>query len=1501
MAVSMDVIKRVVIQGSSEGLDKVEGELRKLTSTTDGVSVSFEKASRSQLSAEAAYKRLSASIDPTDRAQQQITRSTSTLDRALKQGIITQDEYAKRLGQIREKYSSAAAANDNMANSSKLARHELINLSRQVQDVGVSIYSGQPALTVFIQQGSQIADVFIASKASLADFGRQVLGFVARNPFLVLAGGVAALGAGVLVAASYLNNYVKVLDDLSRSSGIAAKDLSQLREAAAVKGVSNSDFVSGINSFAEKIDQAKKGTNELGQLFKLNGKAISDNVTNLYTVADLVKNAADYQDKKNILEAAGLSTTAESVRYYSQGAEELKKQKEAAAGFGAETEKLAANARAFDEAWNKAWESFKSYAVTSISESLAEIKKIASDPTVQAIIAFMSLTPEQAYGVWKGAVSRTIQRAKDWYNGTPAPSYNPGIPEGYEVVPPTQQYGPDLPKITETTKALKEQMRVLQDRISLLGESASAEDKLALAELKIKQALLEKIPLSYKDIAAIRANAVAVKEGAAERESAWDKATNAMSRHMAQTQADIATIGQSIEAQTQLKNEVKLLEAAKESDIGVTQQQIDIYIKLRATMSQISALKGAGISLDEGKLKTFLELPKADAKATETLKEQKKLYESLTNAASQFVTTIVEGFAKGENLAKTLQNALASLGNQLISMGSQNLVGNLFKATADNGQQAGGLLGGGLTSLLGLGSALAPGVGSIVALGVGTALTFFSQSKQKADQAAQAAAQAAQQLAEAQKQWASMAGQVSSWMAEWTTGFAGELGKAIESARSQMQQFANAASAAHDAAGVAAVQDAFNRGVTRSIQEAITALQNYGTEQSEVARQIEDVNNKSTDLKNVLVQWGVAAADAAQIVDTKLNAALERLRNNFLADIVRKINDLAGGTWINQLNDLVSEIAQLRQDAAALGIQTTQIDTYYVLAAQKVIDSNKLTGDAFNTVAQTLGPLGGQLHEFNAALEETAQAVKRTAEQIRQTIQSYQDQLFIAQQDQQTLAGALAVFDLQAQRAREEEVAQGGEALVALEALQAQQRLNIIADFNKKALEEQQRADEERLRQQQQAAEEQQRIWDEASKFLQNALQNIQGWISSFLAGAQSPLSPAGRLASAQSTFSTQYAAAIGGNRDALSGITGNAQALVDAIRAMYGSGATGQTLINQLLDQLNALPAQVSPEQFIVNQLNPSIQSTTTAVATNTSAIQSMQAALQSALSTSNPSAIASALSTYFSQLDTNVNDLLDYNELVSGLGGMANNSQLAAMFKTLDTDNSGSLSRLELINATASGTTSATNTVNSSIGGVKADTTAMNTSLLALAQVSNNTGTTSTNTANSYSALLNIANTLNTISGQIGNTGVSTSLVGEVERVRSNLVVQNANWGSGWATSPATYAAGQAIAQYGAGGYVDGPSHFYGGRNINVEGGEYVINKQATARNLPLLAAINSGSANDNNSNGELSELIARVASLEKTLVRAVAASGTLVASQVESLNETQRELNKRMKRAS
>lgn len=1355
--------------------------------------------------------------------------------------------------------AATAAVNDNAKAMAALGFQTKQTLV-QLPDIIQGIASGQGVFRTAIQQGGQLVQIYGMGPGGVGGSLRQVGSELAAmvTPMRLLGGGAVALGVALLAGLNSWKNFALQLDDLAHAAGTTTQEMAKLQAVASFKGIGQQDFASGMEKFAAATYEAQTGTGELAKLLRANGQTVGDTATNIERVADLIKNAGSDQQRLQLLQQAGLPATMEWVRLLSQGADGIKKAKDAAAEFGgAANDQLVAKAREFDEAWNKAWTNFglqAKNAVVGASNLLDQLSQAGN--VLLSKLASGGLAEIGANLLKTGRGNPLSGDVDSLYGGLLRGGARAG-----STVDPRQR---------------EQALRIEQQYIQTLGELATVQQRVRLEYIAIAQARANGIDISEKEEAALLRLAAA----------------NARS---ADVQAVVGALGSAATITEQynakLAQLVVLLDSGKlsfdEFNRAVSGLKLDNQITV--LQERVSALGSFATDADkyalaQAQLNQKLQQGKIDQDTyNKALLQANPIFKTLTDSAEQFGTALVEGLAKGEDMAHVLNNALQQVGSTLIRVGVQTAV-----AGAATGNPA------------------AAGMG-LIEIGVGAAISYFASSKQKADQAAQAAAQAAQQLAEAQKQWASMAGKMSSWMAEWTTGFSGELSKAIESARSQMQQFANAANAAHDPAGVAAVQAAFNAGVVRSIQEAINALQNYGTEQSEVAKQIEDVRNKSTDLKNVMIEFGAAAADAAKSVDTQLNAALERLKTKFIDELASKINDLVGAGWVNQLNDLVAEVAQLRQDAAALGIQTSLIDTYYVLAAQKVIDSNELTGASFNAVANALGPLGAGLHEFVAEAEQAAEKLKRSAAEIASAIQNYQDQLFIATQDTNTLAGALAVFDLQARRAREQEIAAGGEALAALEALQAQQRFNIVADFNKRALEEQKRADEERLRQQQRAAEEQQRIWDEAAKFLQGALQNIQNWISSFLAGAQSPLSPSARLASAQSTFSTQYSAALGGDRDALSGITGNAQSLVEAIRAVYGSTTAGQTLIDSMLSQLQSLPSQVSPEQFIVNNLTPPLQDIT-------SAINDMKVDIGAAIATDNPQNIAQALSTYFNAIDSNTDGLLTSTELTSALGA----DYATGVLHAIDQNGDGIISRAETINQSLGG--SAT-TAGDSISGIDSNTTPLRSNVASspfdsliqsiagvggtnsfLSSLLGNLGGTNHNPADDLSAMRGLLNTtaggwLGTLSNQIGNTLTGGTLTGTTERVRYNLESQNKEWRVGWAPAGSIWApgtGGAAISYLEKGGVIDGPRHASGGVLVNAEGGEYVVNRHDTARFRGALDQMNFGhslpASNDN------TDIIQRLDRLERAIVGATMANAEIVSNNIADLNKTQTELNKR-----
>jgi hypothetical protein len=244
---------------------------------------------------------------------------------------------------------------------------------------------------------------------------------------------------------------------------------------------------------------------------------------------------------------------------------------------------------------------------------------------------------------------------------------------------------------------------------------------------------------------------------------------------------------------------------------------------------------------------------------------------------------------------------------------------------------------------------------------------------------------------------------------------------------------------------------------------------------------------------------------------------------------------------------------------------------------------------------------------------------------------------------------------------------------------------------------------------------------------------SVVDFINNLLSGPDSTFSPTQTLASAQSVYNANLVLAQSGNLDAQSKFPELAGNLDKAARAVYASSEGYQNIKSQIIAQGLALPAVqqttdpvVQVMRDVLTAINAGIQSQATDA--------TLIGTIKTAIDAGNAAQVATALSTYFNKIDTNTSQSIDYNEMVSALtpvvtntngtidqaattaalANMANNSALVSMFTRLDTDNSGSISRLDLIKTAAQG-------------------------------ANDNTGATATNTANTKAAL-DAANALNT-----------------------------------------------------------------------------------------------------------------------------------------------------------
>lgn len=166
--------------GFERGMDQAE---RALASTT--------KAMQRQ---EAAADKLVGQIDPIAGALQRVTKQQIELEKHFQAGIIPKGEF-ERLNTILNTQANAVANTNKQfekgAISAKQYQAALHNVPAQFTDIAVSLQAGQAPLTVLLQQGGQLKDMFGGLGPATKALGGYVLGLV--NPFTVAAAAAAVL------------------------------------------------------------------------------------------------------------------------------------------------------------------------------------------------------------------------------------------------------------------------------------------------------------------------------------------------------------------------------------------------------------------------------------------------------------------------------------------------------------------------------------------------------------------------------------------------------------------------------------------------------------------------------------------------------------------------------------------------------------------------------------------------------------------------------------------------------------------------------------------------------------------------------------------------------------------------------------------------------------------------------------------------------------------------------------------------------------------------------------------------------------------------------------------------------------------------------------------------------------------------------------------------------------------------------------------------------------
>jgi hypothetical protein len=270
------------------------------------------------------------------------------------------------------------------AQSVGLARHEMINLTRQLNDVGVSLASGMSPLMVLIQQGAQISDVFQSSNASVGAAMRQIL-FNAKAMSIGVVAAFAGIGAAALVNVRHLEK----LSDTARALGTNRSALNEFNRQGNLLGVDPAKMNEELLGLAENLRKAQIAGGDLADKLAAIGINIKSfdlskpgEFARLFEqVAEKVRNGNNELDKLNALKLLGLSSEFRKV--FDEGGDAIRKfARDSAAAAETSTKPIEEKLRELRTVASNVWKSIVETAI----DYMWQLKQVATQ-IINAIIA----------------------------------------------------------------------------------------------------------------------------------------------------------------------------------------------------------------------------------------------------------------------------------------------------------------------------------------------------------------------------------------------------------------------------------------------------------------------------------------------------------------------------------------------------------------------------------------------------------------------------------------------------------------------------------------------------------------------------------------------------------------------------------------------------------------------------------------------------------------------------------------------------------------------------------------------------------------------------------------------------------------------------------------------------------------------------------------------------------------------------------------------------------
>ncbi len=354
----------------------------------DGIASAAEKSTASQ---ERAYGRFESMIRRQMAAQQAVVEGSGKtgeiVNRMLAQGLDPSrfDESLKALRALE-------TAQGNVGISSRQMQAAMRGVPAQFTDIITSLQGGQAPLTVMLQQGGQLKDMFGGVGAAVRALGGYVVGLL--NPVTAVIAVLAGIGIAWHQGSKEAEAYNRALILSGNAAGVTSGQLGQMAASMKSAGMTQGDAAEALAIFAQNAGvggaQLQQFATTAVQFSKATGQSVGDVAKQFAELAkDPLQATLKLNEGMNYLNVAtykNISALLDQGRKAEAAAVAQRALSEAQDAMTKSLKSTRADLGYVEQAWTGitgaakgAWDAMKGWGRNELDQQLSEVRKRLSD------------------------------------------------------------------------------------------------------------------------------------------------------------------------------------------------------------------------------------------------------------------------------------------------------------------------------------------------------------------------------------------------------------------------------------------------------------------------------------------------------------------------------------------------------------------------------------------------------------------------------------------------------------------------------------------------------------------------------------------------------------------------------------------------------------------------------------------------------------------------------------------------------------------------------------------------------------------------------------------------------------------------------------------------------------------------------------------------------------------------------------------------------------------